>query len=160
MLNRIFAQIRQQYLGFIALCLVVSGGTAYAANEFTGENIVDGTLTGADVGDQTLNTADYGIGSVWGSRIKDEGVISSHLVDGSVTRDDVADNSLTGGDILTQSITAGDIFPNTLTRDEIASGGVDSAELDDDLDDTITTNDIAYIHDHRRRAQRRFGWLI
>ena len=142
MLNRIFAEIRRQYLGFIALMLAVTGGTAWAANEWTGDNVVDGSLSGADIQDLSLGTNDYGIGSVFGSRIKDDGVLGSHLVNGTVTRDDVEDNSLTGADILTQSITGPDLFPNTLTRDEIASSSVDAPELDDDLDDTITTNDI------------------
>ena len=80
----------------LALFLVVSGGTAWAVNEYTGANIVDESLTGADVQNLSLTTNDYGVGSVWGSRIKDNGVFSSH----------VAPNSLTGFDIDEQTFTA------------------------------------------------------
>ena len=41
-------------VGGTAVVLLVTAGTAYAANEWTGANIVDGSLTGADLADNTV----------------------------------------------------------------------------------------------------------
>jgi hypothetical protein len=48
-LSRVRSHAQQHVVGYIALAIVVSGGTAYAANEWTGENIVDESLTGDDI---------------------------------------------------------------------------------------------------------------
>ena len=80
----------------LALFLVVSGGTAWAVNEWTGANIVDESLTGADIQNQTVGTSDLAIGSVFGTRIRDDAILSQHVVN----------NSLKGHDIDEQTFTA------------------------------------------------------
>ncbi len=80
----------------LCLFLVVSGGTAWAVNEWTGANIVDESLTGADIQGQTIGTSDLGIGSVFGTRIRDDAILSQHVVN----------NSLKGHDIDEQTFSA------------------------------------------------------
>ena len=48
----------REWSGVLALILVLAGGTAYAANEWTGANIVNESLTGADLRDDTVRGAD------------------------------------------------------------------------------------------------------
>jgi hypothetical protein len=45
-------------VAYLSLFLALGGGAAYAANEWTGENIVDESLTGADMKDGSLRAAD------------------------------------------------------------------------------------------------------
>jgi hypothetical protein len=54
---RVLARLRE-WSGVLALVLVLAGGTAYAANEWTGANIVNGSLTGADVQADSLRGGD------------------------------------------------------------------------------------------------------
>lgn len=54
---RILTRLRE-WSGVVALLGVLAGGTAYAANEWTGANIVNGSLTGAEMRDDTVRGAD------------------------------------------------------------------------------------------------------
>ncbi len=54
---RVISRLRE-WSGVLALFLVLVGGTAYAANEWTGANIVNESLTGADLRDDTVRGAD------------------------------------------------------------------------------------------------------
>ena len=54
---RVLSRLRE-WSGVLALCLVLAGGTAYAANEWTGANIVNESLTGVDVRGDTIKGAD------------------------------------------------------------------------------------------------------
>jgi hypothetical protein len=51
-------RVLRQWSGVAALVLVLAGGTAYAANEWTGANIVNESLTGVDLRDDTVRGAD------------------------------------------------------------------------------------------------------
>ena len=55
---RLAAHLRAQWAGLLALFLVLAGGTAWAANEWTGANIVNGSLTGLDVAANSLEGVD------------------------------------------------------------------------------------------------------
>lgn len=50
---RILTRLRE-WSGVVALFCVLAGGTAYAANEWTGTNIVNDSLTGADILESSL----------------------------------------------------------------------------------------------------------
>jgi hypothetical protein len=54
---RVLAHLRE-WSGVLALALVLAGGTAYAANEWTGTNIVNESLTGLDIKAETVKGAD------------------------------------------------------------------------------------------------------
>ncbi len=83
----------------LALFLALGGGVAWAANEFTGANIRDGTLTGADVK---------------GSRAVEGTLSGVDLKDGSVSARDIAANSITGGRVANNSLSGADIYEPSL----------------------------------------------
>jgi hypothetical protein len=112
--------IRQNVTGLIAIFIAL-GGTAYANNEWTGANIVDGSLTsvdykndnikGLDVLDGTLKAPDLGADAIpsdaecnfvfcfSSTKIADRAVGASEISPGAVGTSEAAPNSLTGSDI-------------------------------------------------------------
>jgi hypothetical protein len=113
--------IRQNVTGLIAIFIAL-GGTAYANNEWTGANIVDGSLTGldykddnirsVDVRDATLRSADLAPDAIpsddecaqffvcfSSTKIADRAVGASEISPGAVGTSEAAPNSLTGSDI-------------------------------------------------------------
>lgn len=100
------------------LGLVLGGGAAYAANEFTGKNIKNSSLKSLDV----LNA------SLTGDDVKDGGLSGTDLLNGSITGADVADNSLNGDDVAPLNGDT-DILDNTITTFDIATDAIDSDEV-------------------------------
>jgi hypothetical protein len=135
---RIAAFIRQNVTGLIAIFIAL-GGTAYANNEWTGANIVDGSLTtfdyknndirSADVHDTTLKAADLAPDAIYddkliptqgSTRIAPNAIQESELSDSSVFSPEVANNSLTGADVKDNSLTGSDINESTLNAFSLA----------------------------------------
>ena len=83
------SHLRQQWIGAVALFLVVAGGTAYAANTVFSTDIVDGQV----------KTVDLATGAIVTAKIADGAVTSAKVLDGTLQGRDVADNSLKGADI-------------------------------------------------------------
>ncbi len=99
MLSRMKSRITfTNVVASIALFVSLSTGAVYAANEWTGAHIVDGSLSGADL---AMNT-------VGGQRIEDD----------TMTADDLAANSVASSEILDGSITKADLgsAPSAPTR--------------------------------------------
>src|SRR3954465_3812052 len=102
MLAGTLGHMRQNVVAYIALFVALSGTSAYAANEWTGANIVDESLTGADVkgSDATANVAGTN-GSPTGADIAGQPAstaVGQPFVNGSLTTWDIRDNSLSGRD--------------------------------------------------------------
>lgn len=55
--SRLTALVRTQWVGLLALFLVLAGGTAYAANTVFSADIVDGEVKTADLANNSVNTA-------------------------------------------------------------------------------------------------------
>jgi hypothetical protein len=83
MLRTVLAHLRAQWMGALALFLVIAGGTAYAANTVGSSDIIDESILSQDIKDSQVKTAD--------------------LVNNAVRSNKVADESLTGADIQNQS---------------------------------------------------------
>jgi hypothetical protein len=73
LIRRAIGHLRAQWMGAVALGLVLAGGTAYAANEWTGANIVNESLTGADVRDDSIRGTDVAEGSL--GKVADAGAL-------------------------------------------------------------------------------------
>jgi hypothetical protein len=118
---RIAAFIRQNVTGLIAIFIAL-GGVAYANNEWTGANIVDGSLTtddyknndirSADVRDETVKSPDLAADAIRSdaecpfpgvcfssTKIADRAVGASEISPGAVGTSEAAPNSLTGSDV-------------------------------------------------------------
>ena len=112
-----------------AIALVLSTGTAYAANEWTGANIVNESLTGSDIQDGSIASVD----------VKNETLTTNDILNNTITSIDVKANSLSSADLLNNSIAGIDVLDNSITTDDVAPLNGDA----DILDNTITTFDIA-----------------
>jgi hypothetical protein len=155
----------------LALVIAMGSGTAYAANEWTGANIRNGTLTGADVRNGsltsvdirngTVTTGDVRNGTLSGTDVRDGGlgaadlaassVRTGHVLDGTLTGTDVFDGSLSGADVQDNAITSDDVAPlhgdadiqdNTITTFDLADNSVDSDEV---LDFGLSNEDIGVL---------------
>jgi hypothetical protein len=83
------------------------GGSAYAAFEVTGDEIVDGTVRTADLADDAVTPTKIRYSSVDGAKI----------INGSVTGPDVGNESLTGYDIADGSVRGPDLGLATVKHD-------------------------------------------
>ena len=102
---RIRSHIRSNVVGYIALFLVISGGTAQALN---GSN----TVFSDDIVNKQVQTADLGINAVTSNRIAPNSVRGGRVVDDSLTGADVS--GLTGADVADDSLTGQNIDESSL----------------------------------------------
>jgi len=133
----------------IALFMSLSTGAVYAANEWTGANIVDGSLTGIDLAmnsvagprivDDSLTSLDLAADSVKSSEIKDDSVTSTDLAAASVSSSEIADGSVTSADLGFSSVTSGQIATDAVGASEIADDSIDSGEI---VNNSLTLADI------------------
>lgn len=95
--------VRTQFLGLLALVIVLSGGAAYAAtaakNSVNSRAIKDGTIKTIDLKNDSVTTDKLAPGSVTIDDLAKDSVTGDKVKDGSLTGADVADNSLTGNDV-------------------------------------------------------------
>jgi hypothetical protein len=144
----------------LALFFALTTGTVYAANEWTGANIVDGSLTAADlavgtigtlrVQDNSLQAADLAPDSVGSSEIANGAVGTSELkidavqainiADDTIDGGEVVDNSLHDIDLATDSVHAAEIAANAVGASEILTGAVGGAEV---ANSSLTGSDLA-----------------
>ena len=115
----------------MALVLTLSMGTAYAANEWTGTNIVDGSLAGVDIKNGSLGSADLAPNSVNGGRIADGTVKTVDLAPDSVDSSKVANDTVTGIDVKNESLTGEDIINNTITGQDVLGNSLSGDDIDE-----------------------------
>lgn len=136
-------------VGGAAVLLLLTAGTAYAANEFTGTNIVDGSLTGADLATGTVAAVDIASNSINSAKIVDNSVGTNDIANNGVTNPDLANGAVTTSKLAPNSVNSQKVTNETLTGDDVLDNTIASADvaaLDGDLDildNTITTFDIA-----------------
>jgi hypothetical protein len=109
MLAKLLAHLRRQWMGALALFLVLTGGTAWAVDEWTGANIVNGSLTSADYKNNNIQSAD----------VKDFSLGNGDFLTGSVDSRVVSNFSLGNGDFLTGSVDSRAATDNSLTGTDI-----------------------------------------
>jgi hypothetical protein len=137
MSSRIGAHLRSNVVGYIALFLVVTGGTAQALN---GSN----TVTSDDIVNKEVKTADIDTRAVTSNRLAANSVKSGNVIDDSLTGTDVA--GLTGGDVTDDSLTGADVADLTggdVTDDSLTGADVASLTGSDINDASLTSRDVA-----------------
>ena len=137
----------------LALLVALAGGTAWAADEWTGENIENGTLTSADYRNDDIRSVDIrddsrAGGGLTSTDLAPGAVGTSEVVDGSIASGDVADQSLTGSDVRNNTINADDVFglrgnddieDGSLTGADVASGSITGGDI---ATDTVGSEDV------------------
>jgi hypothetical protein len=136
MLDKLRPRSIYDVMAAIACFGALAGGTAYAANEWTGENIVDGSLTGADIFNNTVSGADITNGSLTGADVFDNTIGAADVTNNSLTGSDVANTSSLGTDDIHEEEL---VFHDTLVASDIGTGAVRSDEV---LDNSLTGADI------------------
>jgi hypothetical protein len=118
--SRLRNHIRSNVVGYIALFLVLTGGTASALN---GSN----TVFSDDIVNKQVKTEDLATGAVTGSRLAPNSVGSGRVVDDSLTGADVS--NLTGADVTDGTLTGNDVQDGSIFGSSIANGGVGAADI-------------------------------
>jgi hypothetical protein len=119
MLRGPFGHMRRNAVAYLALFVALGGTSAYAANEWTGANIVDESLTAADIKNGSLGAADITNESLTSADIKNYnaaggGLGNGDLLTGSVDSRAATDNSLTSTDIKNLSLGNGDFLTGSV----------------------------------------------
>ena len=124
-----FGHMRRNAVAYLALFVALGGTSAYAANEWTGANIVDESLTGADIKNgavasrdltnESLTGADVLNGTLDGVDVRDSSLTGADVAPGALHGTDIADGSIVDLDIANESLTGGDIKNDRLTGDDI-----------------------------------------
>jgi hypothetical protein len=101
----------------LALFLALGTGTAYAANEWTGENIVDQSLTAADIQIGTIGTL----------RVQDNSLQAIDLAPDSATSSEIASAAVGSSEIAAGAVGTSEIANNTVSSADLAGGGATGA---------------------------------
>ena len=104
MIRIAIAHLRAQWMGALALFLVIAGGTAYAAGTVFSTDIVDGEVKGPDIAANAVGTG--------------------KIANNQVFSEDVRDDTLTNG-----GLKASDLSPDSVGASEIAPDSVGDSEL-------------------------------
>ena len=96
--SEFLAHLRGQWMGALALFLVLTGGVAYAANTVFSSDIVNDQVFSADVRNDTLAG-----GGLAAHDLRSGSVATAEINDGAVRPADVQNESLTGADIKDRS---------------------------------------------------------
>lgn len=119
MLARVASHLKHNVVAYLALFVALGGTSAYAANQFTGADIVNSSLTGADIQDQSIENRDLARNSIGSGMIRDGKVGNADLGPDSVTTDKVAPDSLSGDDVANESLTGADVQNESLTGADV-----------------------------------------
>jgi hypothetical protein len=128
MRERLGGHLRGNVVAYLAL-FVALGGTAYAANEWTGENIVDGSLTGVDIKNLSVQGKDLAENTVPSSRIVDESVGAVDLAPGSVGASELQNGAVLRERIALAAVNAGRLAPGAVVGSKLADGSVSNPKL-------------------------------
>jgi hypothetical protein len=91
--------IRTNVIGYIALFLVLTGGTAYAldgSNTVFSDDIVNGAVKTADIGTGQVGSLDVKNGGIFAADLAPNAVRGPQVLDGSLTGDDIDESTLQG----------------------------------------------------------------
>jgi hypothetical protein len=110
MIAMLTSDLRRQWLGALALLLVLTGGTAYAltgSNTVFSDDIVNGEVKAPDVATNAIAT----------DELQDNGVRSVDVRDDALTGD-----GLSAADLASDSVATTEVFEDSLTGADVSEG--------------------------------------
>ena len=128
MLKTMIAAARAQWMGALALFLVLTGGTAYAldgSNTVFTDDIVNGDVKVADIGQGAVATDELANGQVKAADLGDSEVTTAEIANGQVKTADIGDSEIRTADVAADNLTGGDIAGNSLKGADIDEGTLD-----------------------------------
>jgi hypothetical protein len=168
MSKRISDHLRTNVVGYIALFLFATSGTALAlagSNTVFSDDIVNQEVKTDDIENGGVGIADLGVNSVGSGELNDGSVKSAEINDETIVSADVLNGSLTGGDIQDSSLTGADVADNSLTGNDISDGLRASASTtgggcnDDDANgETCATTNITLGETSKLLVNATGGW--
>jgi len=111
----------------LALFLALGTGTAYAANEWTGENIVDQSLTAADIQIGTIGTLRVQDNSLQAIDLAPDSATSSEIASAAVGSSEIGAGAVGGSEIAAGAVGTSEIANNTVSSADLAGGGATGA---------------------------------
>jgi len=109
-MKRIGRHLRNQWMGALSLFLVLAAGTAYAAEQWTSEDIVNNTIRSVDLRNEDVRSADVRDASRPGG-----GLTGAEIVDGSLNDEDVGSVTLVNFLATIGPLPAGNCFDQPVT---------------------------------------------
>ena len=131
MIRTALAHLRAQWMGALALFLVIGGGTAYAANTVFSTDIVNGEVKSVDIGNGEVTTADIGNNQVRGADVGPDQLNGSDVADQGLSGVDLLDSSVSSLDLATNSVGPEEVLDGAIGSEEIGDGAIGSGEVGD-----------------------------
>jgi len=132
--RKLLGYVRDQWMGALALFLVLTGGTAWAVdgplagqNTVGSEDIINSEVKTGDIGDAAVGGNDLAPDSVGSAKIVDRQVKNADLGLGASSSNTIADGGIQGVDVKNDTLTGAQI-------DESGLGTVPNADRLDGLD--------------------------
>jgi Chaperone of endosialidase len=135
MSNRIGNHIRSNAVGYIALFIALTGGTAWAthpggANTISSGDIQNGEVKTGDIGDLEVKAADVAADSLGSTKIANGSVKNIDLGAGASSSNTIADGGIQGLDVQNNTLTGAQIAEATLFNDNSLTGAdIDESTL-------------------------------
>jgi hypothetical protein len=153
MLSTLLTSVRNQWMGALALFLVLTGGSAYAltgSNTVFTDDIVNGQVKAEDVarnGIRTDELADSSVGarevlndSLRGIELHNNGVGSVDLHDDGVWSADVRDDKLLGGGLRARDLRAASVGSSEALDNSLRGTDIDESTLSNLTEGTSADN--------------------
>jgi hypothetical protein len=153
MLSKVLAYLRHQWMGALALFLVLTGGSAYAltgSNTVFTDDIVDGQVKSEDVARNAVGPdelADSSVGpgevlnnSLRGIELRDDGVGSIDLHDDGVWSADVRDDELPNGGLRARDLRAESVGSSEAVDNSLRGADIDESTLSNLTEGTSADN--------------------
>jgi hypothetical protein len=124
--------LRGNIVGYVALFLVLTGGTAYAldgSNTVFTDDIVNGQVTGPDLAGGAVTSLKIRDGQVLNEDLAPDAVTGDKVKDGSLTGSDLGDRSIGGQTIANETLTGTNVNDGSLFGADIANGSIGAADL-------------------------------
>jgi hypothetical protein len=116
MVRAALTHLRGQWMGALALFLVIAGGTAFAANTVFSSDIVNGEVKSVDIGNNQVAAADLGPDSVGLDALDPAAFAAPDIAPTAAGGTyEIADNAVQGGEVTDDVLTGADVRESTLT---------------------------------------------